>query len=244
MHHKYAVVDGEAVWTGSTNWTDDSWTREENVVVMARSTGLARAYTRDFDDLWSTGEVGSSGHFDPSMTGIDGAAVQPWFSPGKGKALARRIAHAIATAKRRVRVCSPVITAGLIVRPLADVVRARSVDVAGVCDGTQMREVLGQWRTNPASAWKIPVLGAIFADAPFGSKRSTPYGPGTIHDYMHAKVTVVDDVVFVGSYNLSGAGQENAENVLEIHDPVLADRLAGFIDGLRTRYPDPPAWPA
>jgi phosphatidylserine/phosphatidylglycerophosphate/cardiolipin synthase-like enzyme len=28
MHHKYVVRDGGAVLTGSTNWTDDSWSRE------------------------------------------------------------------------------------------------------------------------------------------------------------------------------------------------------------------------
>src|SRR6476659_3402622 len=33
MHHKYVVRDGEALWTGSANWTVDSWTRMENVVV-------------------------------------------------------------------------------------------------------------------------------------------------------------------------------------------------------------------
>ena len=35
---------------------------------------------------------------------------------------------------------------------------------------------------------------------------------------MHAKVTVADDVVFVGSFNLSRSGEQNAENVLEIED--------------------------
>src|SRR5262249_1880352 len=37
MHHKYAVRDGRtpagAVWTGSVNWTDDSWTLQENNIV-------------------------------------------------------------------------------------------------------------------------------------------------------------------------------------------------------------------
>ena len=56
---------------------------------------------------------------------------------------------------------------------------------------------------------------------------------------MHAKVTVCDDVVFAGSFNLSRSGEENAENVLEIADAALADRMADWIDGLRARYPAP-----
>ena len=54
---------------------------------------------------------------------------------------------------------------------------------------------------------------------------------------MHAKVSVIDDVVFVGSYNLSRSGEDNAENVLEIEDRVLADRVAAWIDAVRERYP-------
>src|SRR3954468_6119122 len=53
---------------------------------------------------------------------------------------------------------------------------------------------------------------------------------------MHAKVTVADDVVFLGSFNLSHSGEMNAENVLEIADPALADRLAAQIDQWRERY--------
>ena len=34
-----------------------------------------------------------------------------------------------------------------------------------------------------------------------------------------------------------GSVEQNAENVLEIHDPALAERLAGFVDGVRARYP-------
>ena len=53
---------------------------------------------------------------------------------------------------------------------------------------------------------------------------------------MHAKVTVADDVVFAGSFNLSRSGEMNAENVVEVHDAELAGRLAGFIEEVRGRY--------
>jgi phosphatidylserine/phosphatidylglycerophosphate/cardiolipin synthase-like enzyme len=42
--------------------------------------------------------------------------------------------------------------------------------------------------------------------------------------------------VFVGSFNLSHSGEMNAENVLEIADAALADRLAAFVDDVRGRY--------
>ena len=54
---------------------------------------------------------------------------------------------------------------------------------------------------------------------------------------MHAKVVVADDMSFVGSFNFSRSGERNAENVLEIRDGGVADRLAGFIDEIRARYP-------
>jgi phosphatidylserine/phosphatidylglycerophosphate/cardiolipin synthase-like enzyme len=57
---------------------------------------------------------------------------------------------------------------------------------------------------------------------------------------MHAKVTVCDDTTFVGSFNLSHSGEMNAENVLEIRDAAVADRMAAFIDSIRGRYPAAP----
>ena len=54
---------------------------------------------------------------------------------------------------------------------------------------------------------------------------------------MHAKVTVADDVVFCGSFNLSRSGERNAENMIEIEDAALADQLAAYVDAVRARYP-------
>jgi phosphatidylserine/phosphatidylglycerophosphate/cardiolipin synthase-like enzyme len=237
MHHKYVVRDGSQVLTGSTNWTDDSWTREENVMLSVDSAEIAAAYARDFEQLWSTGHVDGSGKFDTQEAVVGTARITPLFCPGRAHKLAHRIAGALGRAQKRIRVCSPVITAGPILGTLAEIAAGRSIDLSGVFDQTQMDEVLAQWKADDPARWKISAFESLTSSAPFGGKRSTPWGQGTIHDFMHAKVTVADDAVFVGSYNLSHAGEMNAENTLEIHDAGIADRLAAFIDGLRARYP-------
>ncbi|MDQ3380019.1 MAG: phospholipase D-like domain-containing protein, partial [Actinomycetota bacterium] len=61
--------------------------------------------------------------------------------------------------------------------------------------------------------------------------------PESLHDFMHAKVVVADDTTFVGSFNFSRSGERNAENVLEIRDAAIADRIALYVDELRARYP-------
>ena len=71
MHHKYVVRDRDAVWSGSTNWTDDSWTREENVIVVVESTGVAIRFQEDFAQLWKKRKVEGSGRVasDPIRVG-------------------------------------------------------------------------------------------------------------------------------------------------------------------------------
>jgi phosphatidylserine/phosphatidylglycerophosphate/cardiolipin synthase-like enzyme len=237
MHHKYVIRDGEAVWTGSLNWTDDSFSIQENVVATVRSTELAARYGADFEQLWTTGAVERSGFVEPVPLSVDGTAVRAWFTPGHGEALSARIAKHIARARRRVRICSPVITAAPVLATLAQLVSEGTLDIAGCVDGTQVRGVIHQWGENGNLSWKLPLLERMLA-APFSGKPSTPWEPeGTPHDFMHAKVTVADDVVFVGSFNLSRSGEQNAEDVLEIHDAALAERLARYVDEVRSLYP-------
>jgi phosphatidylserine/phosphatidylglycerophosphate/cardiolipin synthase-like enzyme len=232
MHHKYAIRDGASVWTGSVNWTNDSWSRQENVIAVVHSEAIAKAYRIDFDQLWATGDVEKTGFVDPRWD--DG--VRAWFTPGHGEDLSSRIAKLIRRAKRRVRICSPVITTGPVLGTLAQVIADGAVDIAGCVDVTQIREVIHQWTENRNVSWKLPLLEEVMA-GPFSGKESTPYGSGTVHDFMHAKVCVCDDTVFVGSFNLSRSGEKNAENVLEIEDATIAEELAQFVDAVRARYP-------
>jgi phosphatidylserine/phosphatidylglycerophosphate/cardiolipin synthase-like enzyme len=237
MHHKFIVRDGASVVTGSTNWTDDSWSREENVVLTVDSPELARAYTIGFEELWTTGDVARSGQVEPPRGRVNGDEVRPWFCPGEGEALSHRIAKAIGRAKRRIRICSPVISSAPILGTLAQVVSDGKVDLAGAIDVTQIEEVLYQWAHNGVSGWKVPMLRHVLLDGRFSGKTSIKWAPGTVHDYMHAKVTVADDVIFCGSFNLSHSGERNAEDMLEIEDPKLADQLGTFVDGVVARYP-------
>ena len=227
MHHKYVVRDRASVWTGSANWTDDSWSREENVIVVVDSPELAHAFTLDFEQLWAAGNVEETGQVEPRPVEVDGIEVRPWFCPGFGDALSHRIAKHIGRAKRRVRICSPVITSAPILATLAQVIADGKLDVAGAVDQTQIEEV-----SRPVGADRSLLVEAAAAAAgdrlgPLRRQaRRRRAARARVHDYMHAKVTVADDVVFVGSFNLSHSGEQNAENVLEIHDPALAERLA------------------
>ena len=248
MHHKYAVVDGERVWTGSANWTDDSFTRQENCIVTVDSPVVASAYLRDFEQLWSRGTVDGTGGFDSPRERLvyRGAEIQvrPVFCPGRGPEVAADIARHVRVARRRIAICSPVLTSGPILGALGDVVVQGAVPVRGVVDATQMHEVLHQWHGQPQATWKAEAFRQIAAAAGFAGKRSTPWAPGRLHDYLHAKIVVCDDTVFAGSYNHSHSGEENAENVLVLESAALADHLATYIGAVADRYAREPgdAW--
>ncbi len=239
MHHKYVVRDSESVWTGSANWTTDSWSREENVIVRVDAPAVATVYRANFENLWTWRKVQVSGRQRPDWYDLGGGiTARPYFTPGRAEKLVHELSQRIATARRRVRICSPVMTSGPLLGTLADIVqRGLELDIKGVFDATQMAEVRHQWAQNPQAAWKLQALAAILAGIPFKGKVSTPWSPGTVHDFMHAKCLVADDYVFCGSYNLSHSGEMNAENVIEFQDPGLADLFAGFVDRVIARYP-------
>jgi phosphatidylserine/phosphatidylglycerophosphate/cardiolipin synthase-like enzyme len=234
MHHKYVVRDGAHVWTGSTNWTDDAFSREENVLVRVSSPDVAGAYTRNFEQLWAKGRLGSSGGEGASATLDRGVEVQALFSP-RGPSLAHRAAERIGAAEHRVRILSPVIASGAVLGTLAELAGRASFDLVGAYDATQMRQVVGQWEGWPPNRWKIAAWEAIRPR--LSGKVSTPWSAaGGVHDYMHAKVVVTDGHVLTGSYNLSHGGEENAENVLHIRSGALAERFGAFVERVAARY--------
>jgi phosphatidylserine/phosphatidylglycerophosphate/cardiolipin synthase-like enzyme len=237
MHHKYVVRDGDTVWTGSTNWTNDAWTRMENLIITVRSPDLAAAYARDFDQLWTKQHLERTGTFDDEPAQLAGATrVRALFSPGRGRKMGLLVATRIGQARERIRICSPVITSSPILGTLAEVLDDGACDALITVDGPQMTQALGQWRRDGRAAWKAPLYEKVVSSGRVASKPSTPYAPNAVHDYMHAKLVVCDDWVLTGSYNCSHSGELNAENLLDIHDRDLADQCAAYCERVHARY--------
>ena len=68
------------------------------------------------------------------------------------------------------------------------------------------------------------------------AKHSIKYDDKLPHNFMHNKVAVADDTVITGSFNFSNNAMKNAENVLVIKNPALADQYATYIETLLNRY--------
>src|SRR5207244_13169158 len=95
----------------------------------------------------------------------------------------------LSTARRRLKICSMLLTSGGILGALGDVLqRGRVQDYGGIYDRTQMESVFEQWRGQP-SAWKIAAFQHVAAG--LAGKRSTPYTPQGRADFQHHQVVGV-----------------------------------------------------
>jgi phosphatidylserine/phosphatidylglycerophosphate/cardiolipin synthase-like enzyme len=54
VHHDFAVLGGDLVITGSTNWTPPCLDSAANNLVVINSSGTADAYRNEFERLWTS----------------------------------------------------------------------------------------------------------------------------------------------------------------------------------------------
>ncbi|HEY2138860.1 MAG TPA: phosphatidylserine/phosphatidylglycerophosphate/cardiolipin synthase family protein [Chthoniobacterales bacterium] len=240
MHSKFIVRDRRSVWTGSTNMTDDAFTLMENNIVEIDSPALASSYSEDFDELWEKENFENTGKIKTAPVPLtfsgQPATARVLFSPGCGLEIDAEIARRVRAAQRRVRICSLLINSGTLINELVNLLRAGRVRVDGIYDRTQMAEVYLQWQDVPSNRWKIGALQEIVTRAGLVGKNSTPYSPTGRHDFMHDKVLVIDDTVVTGSYNFSRSAEFNAENILFLESPALAEVYSAYVDHLIAKY--------
>jgi phosphatidylserine/phosphatidylglycerophosphate/cardiolipin synthase-like enzyme len=237
MHSKYIIRDvnsgAAAVWMGSANFTDAAWTRQENNILRFNSPQLAVAYETDFEEMWRSGTITSTGVNDTGDTPIEGVPVHWAFSPGEGTAIDARLAATISEAKTRIRIASMVLTSHTVLGELAEAID-NGMDLAGVYDGGQMTEIEKLWEGNPNSEAILATWEKVKAS--LVAKPSAPYTPDGPHDFMHNKALVSDGLVVTGSYNFSRNAEGNAENQVSLTSTDIAGQCADYIDQLVTAY--------
>jgi len=240
MHSKFVVRDGQAVWTGSANMTDDAFTLMENNIAEINSQPLAGYYAQNFEELWQKQNFEHAGDIltqpVPLTFSDQSATARVMFSPGCGLEIDAEIARRVRATQRRVRICSLLINSGTLIGELGNLLRRGRVAVDGIYDRTQMEQVYVQWQEVPQNRWKIGALQEIILRAGLIGKDSTPYTPIGRHNFMHNKVLVIDDTVITGSYNFSRSAQFNAENILFIESAPLAEVYSAYIDHLKSKY--------
>jgi len=237
MHNKYIVRDvgttAAAVLTGSTNFTDDAWTYQENNIVKVDSSALANYYETDFHELWVKGDIASTGVNDAGSVQLESVEVEVAFAPGEGPTIDGHLASLVSSAKSRIRVCSMILSSQKILGALSDAIHNKQVkEFSGIYDATQMNNVLRMWKKsgNPAATTFRDVASHLVF------KKSVPFSPTGKHNFLHDKILVCDDVVATGSFNLSSNATKNAENSVIISDKALANKYVSYIDALVKQY--------
>lgn len=225
MHHKFVVLDGEAVWTGSWNFTPKDTFQYDNNAALIRSRDLAENYTAEFEKMFTGRKFGPTKPKEvPNPTiEIGGVTVETVFE-AEGNAPAR-IIERIRGARESITFLAFTFTHDDIGTAIEERYRA-GVAVRGVNENLQS--------DRPEAELRRFRTAGMDKEQPAGTPRpACKAGPGVLTDgnprLMHHKVIVIDGrTVIFGSFNFSkNAADDNDENLLIIDDPAIA---AAFLD--------------
>jgi len=227
MHHKYAVRDGTDVWTGSTNWNGRFLDQRRERDVTVSSPVVASAFETNFNELWKTETVLDRRGDRPDRGGrrLHGRGVVLARTRTADRAPHRRGHRCGAAPRPRV---FPGDHGGPDPRNAYRDGRASHGGSRGCLRRDPDDGGARQWRVDPRASWKIPVFRGLCRMRPSAASVRRDGGRIRFTTSCTPRWTVADDVVFTGSYNLSRSGMGNAENVLEIHDAGIAERLCEF----------------
>lgn len=221
MHNKFMIMDSQTVWTGSMNYTINGTYRNNNNALMLRSTEAIRAYQIEFNEMFEQREFGSKRSGVNSASFVqDGIRVKILFAPED--AVVDALLEIINGAQSSIRFMTFSFTLDDVGQ--AVLARARAgVSVEGVFEVTGSRTEYSE----------LPLL--FCAGLPV-------YQDGNSF-VMHHKVFIIDGtIVATGSFNISeSATNNNDENMVIIHDPVLAAQYLAEFERMKAQASVPPA---
>jgi phosphatidylserine/phosphatidylglycerophosphate/cardiolipin synthase-like enzyme len=224
FHHKFAVRDGAAVLTGSTNFTDTGTTRNLNHVLIMRDERIARAYGREFRQL-ARGQFGKASPRAPSPDDIEvsGLRLRVAFAPDHSPEM--EIMKQMLKARESIHFAAFTFAQSSGIDDTMIALARHGVPIRGALDALQANQ---RW----AATHPIHRAGVDLHIA----RRSPRLGK------LHHKLMVLDRrVVIAGSFNYTDpANRLNDENIvvigrLGVKGAVLGERFWGSAFGGRRR---------
>lgn len=211
MHNKFVVIDGNVVWTGSWNLTENGTYRNNNNAMRIVSPALAENYTTEFKEMFVDHAFGpkspsNTPHSQLTVTRSDtGETIQmeTYFAPEDK--VTDKILELIKGAQESIRFLAFSFTDDQIGQAVKKQSKA-GLTVQGVFESrgsdTEYSEYGMMRRTRPP-------LDVLPDDNPY---------------VMHHKVFILDsETVILGSFNFSqNANESNDENILIVYDPGVA----------------------
>jgi phosphatidylserine/phosphatidylglycerophosphate/cardiolipin synthase-like enzyme len=208
MHNKFFVIDDLYVWTGSTNITHNGIYNNNNNSMLIRSRQLAENYAVEFEEMFggSFGKTSPAFIPHPDFT-LDNTRIETYFE--SEATVENRLAELLTNAKT-VHFMTFSFTDSLrwkegetersILMLLHDRSVAGEIELYGIVESSQRQ-----------------YLASLFCDNLNVRQDGNP-------DVFHHKVFIFDrSIVVMGSFNYSNsAANDNDENLLIIHNPVIA----------------------
>jgi len=220
MHNKFWIFDGQIVWTGSTNITENGIFKQDNNTIVIQSRELAAIYENEFQEMWN-GKFGpkSPSQIEQQTTSVDGTPVQVIFT-SEDHAIDLSIIPVVTSATQSIRFLAFSFTDA----PLAQAMIQRAqngVNIAGVFE-------------KVGSDSDSSELKALYC-------AQVPVRRDENPAFMHNKVIVVDQrYVITGSLNFSAnADESNDENVIIIDNPDIAKLYIQDFDRIWNMASDP-----
>ena len=210
FHQKFMVL-GNAVLTGSTNFTTTGVTKNLNHVVVVEDARVANAYKREFREI-REGRFGkfSIGHDEhPREVPVSGVRVKPLFAPDHGPEM--EIMKQILKAQNRIDFAAFTFAQSSGIDDALIAAHQRGVVVNGVLDRRQANQ---KWAAKPAlenAGITVKVAG----------------GRGSLGKVHHKLMVIDDQLTIFGSFNYTRpANQSNDENILIVGDLEETDAAA------------------
>ena len=202
MHNKFFIFDRSIVWTGSTNITVNGVYRNNNNVIVIRSSKLAANYAIEFEEMFN-GEFGPTSPDNtpnPIFT-LNGIQIENYFA-SEGDVMSRLV-EVVSGAKSSIHIMTFAFTHDDLGQAILQ--RAQS--------GVEVMGIFEQRGANTEYSECNALLSAGFDIRLDGNPRT-----------FHHKVIIIDgSIVISGSFNFSAnATESNDENLVIVYDPGVA----------------------